>query len=101
MQAASGATMAEALVLPAKLDLTAAPDLLEGFLSRRGKDLAVDAGAVTHLGTNCLQILISAARSWAQDGHSLAFSPMSEAFCQQLEQFGLSTDTLLEGAPKP
>jgi chemotaxis protein CheX len=93
--------MPEKLVLPAKLDLTAASDLLEAFRTRRGEDVGVDAGAVTHLGTNCLQVLISASRSWADDGKTLAFGPMSEAFSQQLEQFGLSPDSLTDGAPTP
>lgn len=90
--------MPETLVLPAKLDLPAAPDLLEKLKDLRGKDIGVDAGDVTHLGTNCLQILISAARSWAADGKTLTFSPMSEAFSRDLGQFGLAPETLTEGA---
>lgn len=91
--------MAEMLVLPAKLDLPAARDLLKELRARRGADLGVDAGKVSHLGTNCLQILISAANSWAKDGNSLSFAPMSDAFQRDLEQFGLSPDTLAEGTP--
>lgn len=90
--------MPETLVLPAKLDLPAAPDLLEKLKELRGKDVGIDAGGVTHLGTNCLQILISAAQSWAADGKTLTLSPMSEAFSRDLGQFGLAPETLTEGA---
>lgn len=89
--------MPETLVLPAKLDLPAAPVLLENLKALRGKDLGIDAGSVTHLGTNCLQVLISAARSWAKDGKELTFSPMSAPFSRDLAQFGLSPETLTEG----
>lgn len=89
--------MPETLVLPAKLDLPAAPDLLESLRTLRGKDVGIDASEVAHLGTNCLQVLISAARSWSSDGKSLTFAPMSEAFTRDLGQFGLSPETLTEG----
>lgn len=89
--------MPEVLVLPAKLDLPAAPGLLESLRAQRGNELAMDASAVTHLGTNCLQILVSAAKSWAQDGKSLRIEPISDAFTRDLEQFGLSHETLTDG----
>ena len=90
--------MPEKLVLPAKLDLPAAPELLDSLRALRGKDVGIDASEVAHLGTNCLQILISAARSWSADGKSLTFASMSEAFSRDLGQFGLSPETLTEGA---
>ena len=93
--------MPETLVLPAKLDLPAAPDLLERLRGLRGKDVGIDASGVTHLGTNCLQVLISAAKSWSKDEKSLTFAPMSEAFTRDLGQFGLSPETLTEGAQDP
>ena len=91
--------MAETVVLPEKLDLPAATDLTEQLRKLRGSDLGIDASAVTHLGTNCLQVLISAARTWAADGKGLTFTPMSETFSDQLEQFGLTLDALTQGAP--
>lgn len=90
--------MAESLVLPAKLDLPAAADLAKTLKKARGKDISIDAGAVAHLGTNCLQVLISAARSWASDGKTLRIAPQSDAFAAQLGQFGLSPEALTEGA---
>lgn len=90
--------MPETLVLPARLDLPAAPELLEKLRESRGADLGIDAGGVAHLGTNCLQILIAAAQSWAADGKTLTLSPMSEAFSRDLSQFGLAPETLTKGA---
>ena len=80
---------ASALPLPGRLDLTASGPLRDALLLRRGAALCVDAGAVEHLGTACLQVLLAAAAAWRVDGRHLDVTPMSEAFSDALRSFGL------------
>ena len=58
------------------------------LLARRGEPLALGASAVERLGGLSLQVLLSAARSWAADGHQLIVSPVSDAFVEQCRAFG-------------
>lgn len=91
------AGMSASLELPARMDFPAASELHAGFVAARGADLAVSCKSVTALGTNCLQVLLSASRTWAEDGKSLSFVDLSEEFTQQLGHFGLSLDDFSQG----
>ncbi|MEL6521163.1 MAG: STAS domain-containing protein [Pseudomonadota bacterium] len=90
--------MTETVVLAARLDFPVAKSLAEQLKELRGKDIQVSAADVTHLGTNCLQVLISAGQTWTADGKAFAFTDISESFQNQLGQFGLSIDALTQGA---
>ena len=50
--------------------------------------LAGYSGPVERLGGLCLQVLLSAQRTWAADGHDLVVDPASEAFNDQWNAFG-------------
>ncbi|SFS86459.1 STAS domain-containing protein [Brevundimonas viscosa] len=80
--------MTEPVVLPAVLDLRAAGALTSEFLARRGQPLTVDASGVERLGGLSLQVLLSAAKTWAADGMDLTVAPVSEAFVEQCRAFG-------------
>lgn len=82
--------------LPAVLDITAASGLHGTLLAHRGAPLAVDASAVKRLGGQCLQLLISAGRTWGADGVPIRLSESSEAFERDLALMGLSGDALFE-----
>ena len=82
------------LTLPPRLDLPAAAPLHAAILARRGAVLVLDAGAVRHLGTLCLQVLIAAAAEWRGGGHSLTVAPVSDAFAAALAAFGLTPDAV-------
>ncbi len=82
------------LTLAARLDLPAAEPLLATLLARRGAALEVDAGAVNHLGTLCLQVLLAAAEDWRARGNVLSVAPVSDAFATALRTFGVSLDAL-------
>ena len=84
--------------LPAALDLLAAGTLAESFLQFGGEDLAIDAGKVQRLGASCLQILLSAARTWKAQGASLTLAHGSERFIDDLRLLGFTPETLLSGA---
>ncbi|SNT13525.1 STAS domain-containing protein [Tropicimonas sediminicola] len=86
--------MTAVYALPARLDLPAATPLAGELRSLRGAPLSVSADAVTHLGTPCLQVLLSAQRSWQADGHRLTLETPSPEMDEQLALFGLSTADL-------
>ncbi|WP_374516103.1 STAS domain-containing protein [Brevundimonas sp.] len=80
--------MTAVVVLPAVLDLHAAGSVKTELLARRGEPLALDASGVERLGGLSLQVLLSAARTWAADGQELIVSPVSDAFVEQCRAFG-------------
>lgn len=67
-----------ALDLPPALDLRAAPDLAASLLAHRGGDVSLNGSAVRHLGGQCLQVLLSAQRTWAEDGRAFRLLAASQ-----------------------
>jgi chemotaxis protein CheX len=53
--------------------------------------LAVDASAVERIDTPCIQVLLSAARLWQEDGATMTYSAQSEVFTDNLTTLGLTT----------
>ena len=78
----------ERLTLAPVLDLGAAASLARTLTELRGSDLALDGSEVGRLGAQCLQILISARRSWATAGHSLVVENASEHMLAAVAQLG-------------
>jgi len=89
-QTATGPERAETLVLPARLDLTAARRLCVDLRIHAKGPLILDASQVDVFGGLCLQVLLSAQQHWARLGNSLTIKPRSAAFVRALEQFGVS-----------
>lgn len=89
--------MSDVLKLPAVLDLNAAEPLKAELLARRGQGVIIDASDVERLGGLCLQVLLSAKRTWAADGVNLKLAPLSDAFAEQWAAFG-APDFNTEGA---
>lgn len=88
------------LVLDARLDLSAAGTLHATLLARSGAPLRIDAGAVTHLGALCLQILLAAARDWRRRGIVLVVDPISPQLESMLSAYGLEPEALQSTAAK-
>ena len=87
--------MTAAVVLPAVLDIQQAGPLRDQLLALRGHPVTVDASAVDRLGALCLQVLISARKTWDADGKGFALNPASAALNEQLAAYGcadLNTD---------
>ena len=76
------------VILPAVLDVHAAGSLKTELLALRGRSVALDASGVERLGGLSLQVLLSAARTWAADGQDFAVAPASAAFVEQCRAFG-------------
>ena len=88
-----------ALDLPPALDLRAAPDLAAALLAHRGGDVSLDGSSVRHLGGQCLQVLLSAQRTWAADGRTFRLlSPSPEL---RAGAALLGADELLRGEDAP
>ncbi|HCQ66146.1 MAG TPA: hypothetical protein DIU07_13780 [Rhodobacteraceae bacterium] len=87
------------LELANRLDLRAVGQLQREILARRGADLALDAGKVEHLGALALQLVRSAARTWAEDGHVLAFDNASTDLADQLVLLGFTPETVTRWEP--
>jgi chemotaxis protein CheX len=58
------------IILPETLDLLAAAPLATALLARRGQDVALDASAPQRLGGQCLQVLLAAKATWAEEGQN-------------------------------
>jgi chemotaxis protein CheX len=77
-----------AVRLPAVLDIGAAATLRDDLLAARGSDIILDGGEVERIGGLCLQVLISAKKTWALDGKALTLAPASDALNEQLAAYG-------------
>lgn len=84
----------EIIELQKVLDMLAAPVLLESFLQKRGSKILVDAEQVQRLGAQCLQILLSAKRSWEAEGFSFGLNNPSPAFTDALGLMGVCVEDL-------
>ncbi|HEX8472148.1 MAG TPA: STAS domain-containing protein [Brevundimonas sp.] len=76
------------VTLPPVLDLQHAEPLRAELLNLRGQAVVIDGSAVERLGGLCLQVLISAQKSWAEDGQVMSLDRVSEAFADQWNMFG-------------
>lgn len=86
------------LVLPESCDSSSAAAIKDLLVGRRGAPLVVDAGQVSRVGVQTLQVLIAAARTWRADGQSYAVANPSSALLDTIALVGLSGDQfLLEG----
>ena len=82
--------MTDAIVLATVLDMNAAEPLKAELLARRGQPVTLDASNVERLGGLCLQVLLSARKTWAADGVDLTITPQSQGFSPQRTAFGAS-----------
>ncbi|WP_244492042.1 STAS domain-containing protein [Aureimonas sp. AU12] len=94
--AETGDEVAETMVLTAVLDLTAASALHAALLARRGSALSLDAGSVRRLGGQCLQLLVSAAKTWDADGVPIGLGATSDAFERDLALLGMKPSDLFQ-----
>jgi chemotaxis protein CheX len=79
----------DVLRLPVSLDLPAARPLAAALLERRGKPLAIDASAVGQVGAQCVQVLLSAKRTWELDGVSLSIVNCAARVIEDLKLIGI------------
>jgi chemotaxis protein CheX len=68
--------------------MAAAAPLRMALIERRGGDLDLDGGEVQRLNGLCLQVLLSAAKTWEADGARLRLIDPSEPLMQTLHTAG-------------
>lgn len=83
------------LKLPAVLDLNAASRLHEQVLALKDKNVAVDASDVVRIGTQCIQILQSAARSWRSMDMTFSVNQSSDAYAKTLQLLGITDEEMI------
>ncbi|MFY0612052.1 MAG: STAS domain-containing protein [Hyphomicrobiaceae bacterium] len=92
------ATKVGQINLPDNLDLSATVKLAELFSEKRGTALQVNASQVNRVGAQCLQILVSANKTWAADEHAFQIVEPSQALLECLANVGISrSDLNLDG----
>lgn len=77
------------ITLEPKLASKAAADLHAQLAQHRTDTVVLDASKVEQLGVLCMQILVSAARSWTEAGRSFEVVDPSAAFRDSAETVGL------------
>ncbi len=82
--------------LPEVLNTQGATEILSALKSHRGADLTIDASQVRHLGAQAAQVLLAAAKSWADDGHAFRFASPSPDMLRCVELLG--AEDALKGA---
>src|SRR4029078_4391055 len=87
----------EVFQLPDRLDHSAAGMLAKQFLEKRGADLIVDASSVEVFGAQCLQVLISASRTWMADGWRMTLNERSPLFDEPIRLLGAELESLFAG----
>lgn len=87
---------APTMVLHDTLDLTQAGELAKAFGAARGTDLTVDASRVGRVGTQCVQVLLSAKAAWDADGATFSVTDPSDAFAEALRLLGLHSAFAIE-----
>ena len=70
------------------LDLNAAEPLRQALAEQRGHPVVLDGSQVSRLTGLCLQVLISAHKTWAEDGQEFRLERCSPEFMDQLRLFG-------------
>lgn len=87
---------AQSMVLHDTLDLNQATDLAKAFNAARGSDLSVDASGVGRVGTQCVQVLLSAKAAWDADGAKFTVKGASDTFTESLRLLGLQSALTIE-----
>jgi chemotaxis protein CheX len=89
--------MADPVVLESKLDLAASSGLLTTLRSREEDEVILDMSQVKHLGSLCLQVLLSAGISFRAQGRSISFINVSDRVVDQLRVMGMTPETIARG----
>ncbi|MEJ1990762.1 MAG: STAS domain-containing protein [Maritimibacter sp.] len=84
------------LQLEARLDLRAAEPLAQVLVEHRGNDLILDAREVTQIGALAVQVIRSAAKSWAEDNVKLSMENASTDLSDQLYLLGFKPETITQ-----
>lgn len=88
----------QTVTLRSALDLAAAAPLRAELLALRGAPVLLDGTQVERLGGLCLQVLLSAERTWRKDHCDFALLQPSAAFAAALTSLGARNTLPIRGA---
>jgi chemotaxis protein CheX len=91
---AGGDDLDDVLKLPAKMDVTRARAFCETLLAKRGSPVQIDASSVEKAGALAIEVLLSGARQWAEDGLSFHIVAVSDAFSETCTGLGFDPELL-------
>lgn len=92
--------MSARLSLPPKLVLSTVAGVVESLQALRGKALELDASAVQQISAPGLQVLLSAQKTWVEDGQALSLTGATDAMQEQLLLLGANTKMLTHEDPR-
>ena len=90
--------MTNTVTLDAKLDLSAASELMTALKAQDDEEVVLDFQDVTHLGALCLQVLLSAAKTTLAQGRTLSFVNISDRVVDQMRVMGMTPEAIAKGA---
>lgn len=75
--------------LPPLMTSGYAAELIGNLQTMRGRPIALDASSVQKAGALCLQVLLSARKTWKADGQPFCMTGVSEEMASRWQLFGL------------
>lgn len=90
--------MSAPVQLAPRLDLPAASALLATLRSNTEPDVILDMSEVKHLGALCVQVLISAATTFAAEGRKFSLVNASDRVIDQLRVMGMTPEAIAESS---
>lgn len=84
----------EIVSLPKVLGLVEASSLLSMFIEKKSSHIIINAENVMRIGSQCMQILVSAKKSWEEEGFDFIFTNPSKEFLETMSIIGISHDDL-------
>ncbi|WP_300019309.1 STAS domain-containing protein [uncultured Roseobacter sp.] len=89
--------MSAPVQLAPRLDLPAASALATTLKEHSDGELVLDLSDVKHLGTLCLQVILSAATSAVEAGRSVSLINVSDRVIDQLRVMGMTPEAVARG----
>ena len=78
-----------AILIDPHAGFSAAFDLASSLHNMRHKPVMIDASEVEHIGAPCLEVLLSAARSWGKDAVEFRIINSTVAFNEGIARLGV------------
>lgn len=88
--------MSSAIILDARLDYHALPELVTRLGATGDEPLVIDAAGVSHIGALALQVLLSTIKTRAAADQETTLINLPDAGVEQLALFGFTPETLTQ-----
>lgn len=84
----------QTITLDVRAGYASAPALFQTLTDQRGTNIHIDAGSVEYIGVPCLEVLLSAAKSWQEASVEFQIVTPSDAFNEGIARLGISLSEL-------